>query len=484
MNCWSKLSISVTVACALAATGCSTTRQANEADADKVAAYPLTQRGEVERIDLAQLIYDEAKLGCKLDDRDLAAVASDSTVSRVGERVDQAFGCFNEFARTASYAAVTRNQIQERLLAASEQRCADFKALLHRKQSNVNFFTGVATSAFAAAGSITRSVEGARTLAGLSGLSSAYGAEYNQAYFSNLAAHVAVAGIDLHRSRIYEQILSQGKSKSIDDYPLQAAIKDAFKYHAACSIMTGLVEAQNAIKTVESPGLAILQRATVKNKFLQALNAATPAEVPKTIEAWKDVMPTDVWLAGVPLVNTSSLAPPDPAKLAIQYRRVAATNVLSGVALGKYAKEVLVARADSLLLPATTATVNAAKDKFTTLTDAATAAFDVCKPKVLAKSTENLALIAEIAVAPDDQARDTLAVKSKYLGLELDAIASALTSSAFIVTSCDNALRRSLALVVAAPKDDSFKITAANTGLAASTAACAASVAVPAICKP
>ena len=472
-----------TVAVVLCLPGCKTLEQTVRPDADKIAAFPLTHRAEFERIDLAQLIVDEARIPCDLAERNLAVLEENANVNFAGRRADEALGCFNAFARNVAYAATTRNQIQERLLAASEQRCADFKALLQRKQSDTNFFTGLATATFAAAGSITSSVEGARTLAGLSGLSSAYGAEYNQAYFSNLAAHVIVAGIDLHRSRIYEQISNSGQSKSIDAYPLQAAIKDAFRFHAACSITTGLVQAQEAIKTVENPGLGILQRATIRNKFLQALNKAEPTDVPATLATWKDIVQTDTWLAGVPVATTTSHSASDPARLVNQTQEMQVSVANANRTFATYAANVLKGRADAKLLDASKTTIDAATVKFKALADSLVAAATACNDPAIKRAEESLLLAAKIRATTEDSTREKLGVDMKYLNQKMDAFSAALTSRGVDVSSCEREMRFGLVAIAQAPKSDEPKIKGANDLLTAKTAACPAKVEPLAECK-
>jgi hypothetical protein len=464
--------------------GCKTLEQTIRPDADKIAAFPLTHRAEVERIDLAQLIVDEAGLrDCKMADRNLAMLDENANVNFAGRRTDEALGCFNTFARQVSYAATTRNQIQERLLAASEQRCADFKALLQRKQSDTNFFTGLATAAFAAAGSITTSVEGARTLAGLSGLSSAYGAEYNQAYFSNLAAHVIVSGIDLHRSRIYEQITNQGQAKSIDAYPLQAAVKDAFRFHAACSITTGLVQAQEAIKTVENPGLGILQRATIKNKFLQALNKAEPVDVPATLSAWKDIVQSDTWLAGVPVVHTTSQVSFDAARLVNQTQEILASAPGANSALVTYGENVATGRKDAKLVDASTAAIKAATGKFKVLSASLVEVVTACTGAASKLADEHMLLAAKIRAAPDAKVREKMAVDLKYVNQAMDMVSVELTSRLIDVSSCDREMRFALRGIADAPKDDEDKIKKANDVLDGKTAKCPTKVDALPACK-
>ncbi len=470
------------IACgALALSGCAILDQDIRADADKTAAFPLTERVEVERLDLAQLINDEANLNCDMPGRSLSALEPGANPHFSGYRLDKALGCFNR--AVLANPALTRNQIQERMLAASEQRCADFKALLQRKQSNMSFVTGLATAAFAAAGSITTSVEGARTLAGLSGLSSATGAEYNQAFFSNLASHVIIAGINLHRTRIYEQIISQGQIRPIDQYTLQGAIKDAFKYHAACSIMTGLNEAQQAIKTVENPGLGILQRATIKNKFLQALNGATPNEVPQVLEKWKDIAQSDTWLAGIPLVNMSVSTPPAPARLSITKSEITANARAAITAFTAYANQIKTGRKGLASEAESAVAIDAAVGRLSALEKSLEVEVAACDKKVTAKAIENIELIAKLNTEADEKTKEKNAIDAKYLNTELDTIAAAMTTRAFDATSCEQSLRRALKDIEDAPKDDIQKVHAANEKLNKKVGECKPKVTPISACK-
>ena len=59
-----------------------------------------------------------------------------------------------------------------------------------------------------------------------------------------------ISGIDRQRARIYEQIYTSGQSQPIDKYTLQAAIRDAFRFHGSCALTSGLIEAQDAIRVV------------------------------------------------------------------------------------------------------------------------------------------------------------------------------------------------------------------------------------------
>lgn len=449
------------VALALALSGCaSTLNQTLNGETDKIGAFPLTNRNEVEKLDLAHIIREHFSLHgqggepfCKLSDRSTALNENDDAALG-GLRLDQALGCFANFARSQpSNARTIRNQIQERILLASEQRCGDFKSHLQRSQSATSFWSGLLTSGFAAAGAITKSFEGARTLSGLSGFSSAYGAEYNQAYFSNLAAHVVVSGIDQHRAKIYEQIYASGQAQQISEYTLQAAIKDAFRYHAACSLMTGLIEAQDAIRMVDNPGLDTLRRVVVKNKQLQALNRAEPDDVPGIIEKWKDVSPPDRWLAGVPLVMSTRPVVSDTSAgpLLVQVRIVEAAAHVSQFDARLAGLEKDTASFAVKGSPAEVATK--------ALRKALIAAVDAVKPKIKACDTPTLesakqaiSLAAKVAITTDSQERDKLDIDVKYQNAERQGLSASVDQFAARLNACANSAQAEINRLVGISK--------------------------------
>lgn len=149
-----------------------------------------------------------------------------------------------------------RNRLQDRLLAASEQRCGAYKIYLRRFQSYTQATAGIVSTIFAGAGAI--STGGATNIfAGLAGVSSGIGAEISQSFFANLASYVIVPGIDSRRIEIKRTI---GDSrKTISEYTVEAAIQDAASFHAACTLEAGLEKAQDLIKVANNPGAEQIQ---------------------------------------------------------------------------------------------------------------------------------------------------------------------------------------------------------------------------------
>lgn len=427
-------------------TGCATLEQTQKGAVDKIGAYPLTARNEVEMLDLAQIVVEHIGQGalthhpdrCQLVGYSAAQAKADEESATPGRRLDQALNCFASLVeRNPARAANARNQIQERMLAASEQRCADYKMYVQRSQSVMNFASGTLTSLFAAAGAITKHVADAKAFASLAGFSGAVAAEYNQAYFANLAAHVVAAGIDRQRARIYEQIYTNGQSQSIEKYNLLAAIRDAFRFHGACSMITGLNEAQESIRVAENPGLDAAGRVVVKAKHLQDINAALPGDVPKVIEKWKDVLPPDRWLAGVPLTTSTRPVANEPAQAA---NLLAERLVHSASAPGDVQAEVdrLATQKPALMKKGGLAAVFAIGivKQAADAGEATGKELALCKAPTLATASTLIDFMATRASSQAGKVRDKIDVEIRYAKAEQDRQMAAITGLSANVDRC------------------------------------------------
>jgi hypothetical protein len=150
-----------------------------------------------------------------------------------------------------------RSRVQDRIMAASEQRCTTYKLYLKRVETGQSTTTGILATVLGGAGAIATNVSAARGLAGLAGISSGIGAELKQGYFSNMASHVITPGIDLARAELRRDMLSK-RTTSLSVYTVEAALIDTARYHAACSINSGLERAGQAVREVHNPGLRSL----------------------------------------------------------------------------------------------------------------------------------------------------------------------------------------------------------------------------------
>ena len=199
---------------------------------------------------------------------DLAALLSAGTLHDKQNQVEEAF---LYFARTyneapVAQAAARRNSIQERILAASEQRCGRYKRFLKQYEGESNFLLGGLATALAGAGALVSPVTAARALSGSAGVTSGVNAEFNDKLFAKLSVQVLTKAIDSRRKTIYDDIIKKRALKpnatqdatgkdTLAEYPVEAAVKDALTYHAACNLIVGLEEAAASIERQQNVGL-------------------------------------------------------------------------------------------------------------------------------------------------------------------------------------------------------------------------------------
>lgn len=147
-----------------------------------------------------------------------------------------------------------RNQIQERLLAKSTSLCNFYKKTIHQSMTEQNLLLGYATTVLAGLAAAFTGGAAAGPLAAGAAVTSGFRSEYNADVFANLNVQVITSGIEKRRTEYYAAIL-KARSCTIKQYPLYEAIKDAFYFHDACSMYSGLEEANLSIKQAQSPGL-------------------------------------------------------------------------------------------------------------------------------------------------------------------------------------------------------------------------------------
>ena len=170
-----------------------------------------------------------------------------------------------------------RNRLQERIIAASNQRCARYKQFLNRFSTESNFLAGSLATIFAGAGAIFTPESTVRILSGFSGLTSGVQAEFNDKYFAAKTVQLLTEAMEARRRERYEAIagVSGGDPKPgrqalcIQKYPVEAAIKDAISYHDDCSLIAALEHAALSIERAENPGIKQIMRTLSKVKEIQ-----------------------------------------------------------------------------------------------------------------------------------------------------------------------------------------------------------------------
>lgn len=173
-----------------------------------------------------------------------------------------------------------RNEIQDYVLAASNQKCGEYVKLLHSLRGDTDVFWGGLATLFAGAGAVLSHAPTAQALSAAGAVSSGVRSEFSQAYFANLAIEVVASGIESRRKEILDTINKnrvttvtvKSASGTLADvttvYSLNGAISDALDYHAACNAITGLEVAAESITRADNPGALEL------GKFIKDLNSA------------------------------------------------------------------------------------------------------------------------------------------------------------------------------------------------------------------
>ena len=143
-----------------------------------------------------------------------------------------------------------RNDLQERLISASNQRCGAYiRTIISSKSQASTGWTSMALLLSGAA-SVVSHASTASALAAGSTVSTGVLSAYNDAYFNNLSINVITAGIDKKRESILFNMKNQ-KTKSLSEYSVNAAISDAIAYHSACNIVAGMETASKALKDAD-----------------------------------------------------------------------------------------------------------------------------------------------------------------------------------------------------------------------------------------
>lgn len=161
---------------------------------------------------------------------------------------------FRKANTEADYGLAHRSQIQDRLFAASNQRCNLYTTYLKRVSTYQNGIFGTLTTILGGAGAIVTGADTARLLSGLAGISSGTRAELNQAIFESVATSIIIPGIQKSRSDLKKEILKK-RSKTLEEYTIEGAIADAITYHGACSMDTGISYAQKSIQSFDDIGV-------------------------------------------------------------------------------------------------------------------------------------------------------------------------------------------------------------------------------------
>ncbi|MBI3246984.1 MAG: hypothetical protein HYZ50_10825 [Deltaproteobacteria bacterium] len=212
--------------------------------------------------------FEEIDLALLLDPSSGGSSSAD-----YAKKLQETFAKFYATNPTSPGSERARNAIQDRIVAASNQRCAAYKQFLKRYDAETNILLGVAAVATGGAGAIVKAADTARALAGITSILSGTRAEINEDNFQQRTVQVLTSGFEERRKEILADMLRRRGIREDPDgttvhtpgedlttYTVERAIGDAIRYHDHCSLVAGLEFAAYAVDRVNDPGLKALDR--------------------------------------------------------------------------------------------------------------------------------------------------------------------------------------------------------------------------------
>ncbi len=149
-----------------------------------------------------------------------------------------------------------RDELQDHIIAASNQKCSGYKRLLHGLKGDYESAWGSVATVLAGTSAVVTHVKSAQAFAAGSVAASGIRSELDNAYFASKTVEVITAGINSRRAEILTEINEARKQSSSQTvtYTLNRAVADALRYHSACSAITGMEVAIESIARAKNPG--------------------------------------------------------------------------------------------------------------------------------------------------------------------------------------------------------------------------------------
>jgi len=148
-----------------------------------------------------------------------------------------------------------RNELQDRLIAASNQKCALYIRQLASSKSQTHVMWSGLAALLSGAASVVNPASTAKALAAGSTVSNTYDNLYSESYFQDMTINVISAGISKKREGIFLQF-QEFRNKGLTEYTVHRAIADALTYHSACNVISGLETAGRATNQADAEKIA------------------------------------------------------------------------------------------------------------------------------------------------------------------------------------------------------------------------------------
>lgn len=145
-----------------------------------------------------------------------------------------------------------RNQSQNELILRSKTMCDSYLADIEFTDFVAQNSLGIIPPILSGLGALFTNVDVVRSLSATSAGVGGTVARLNDKLVQAEISRTIRQGVENRRSEVFDQMVTR-QPTPIDSYPIEIAIVDVQRYHEACNMVTGLVEARMATRGVQDP---------------------------------------------------------------------------------------------------------------------------------------------------------------------------------------------------------------------------------------
>jgi len=135
-----------------------------------------------------------------------------------------------------------RNSMAWSLMIASDQACQYYVQGMYSNEATANVAAGTSAALFSGAAAVTTPLSASQILAALGGFSSAERSLFNEVVYKDRLITAISKKIGEGRKSA-KGAFADSQTKSVGEYPLNAAMFDVLQYHHTCSFFYGLEKA-------------------------------------------------------------------------------------------------------------------------------------------------------------------------------------------------------------------------------------------------
>ena len=157
----------------------------------------------------------------------------------------------DEGAKASSTVMIlSRNELQQKLLARATEACHEFKVQFASKLKDGNARLAGFSQAANVVGAAATNAPISQGFASIGAALSFMDNRYSKIYETE-SLNVALSGIERARRRVYLQIDKKLRADLVE-YPVARAVNDAYRYHSVCTLLDGLIEAADSVNSEPS----------------------------------------------------------------------------------------------------------------------------------------------------------------------------------------------------------------------------------------